>query len=155
MLNTLRKIAFERVGGTDEERAVFEILSDEVRSRGIEPVLESFEVETFRRGKGKIVLLHDDPIGFDVNPVGLSGNADLVANFRYVEPSNLQFLDSSKGEIVVLPERVSYRHYEQLARVEAAAFIVVNPPGHKPGYHSLKSNFVKSTGKIPGAVIGY
>ncbi len=155
MLNTLKKIAFERVGGTEEERRVFDILAEEVRARGIEPTLEAFEVETFRRGTGEVTLLKDTPVRFNVNPIGLSGSADLDAEFRYIEPSNLPFAEPCPGQIVILPERVSFKHYEQLARIGAAGFIVVNPPGHKPGYHSLKKNFASRFGKIPGAVIGY
>ncbi|MCK5833196.1 Zn-dependent exopeptidase M28 [bacterium] len=155
MLNTLKKIAFERVGGTDSERKVFDILIDEVRTRGLEPHLEPFEISTFHRGEGNVVLESESPLKFAVNPIGLSGNADITANFRYIEPSNLPLADSCEGQIIILPERVSFRHYEHLARIGASAFIVVNPPGHKPGFQSLKSNFVDCYGKIPGAVIGY
>ncbi|MCD6501774.1 Zn-dependent exopeptidase M28 [bacterium] len=155
MFKTLKKIAFERVGGTDEEKRVFDILAEEVRSRGLEPSFETFEVETFRRGKGTVALLNDEQLSFDVNPVGLSGSADITAPFRYVEPSNLPFIESDGGEIIVLPEGVSFKHYEQLARLRAAAFIVVNPPGKKLGFPSLKRNFTTRYKKIPGAVISY
>ena len=155
MLDTLKKIAFERVGGTEEEKRVFDILADEVRSRGLDPAFETFEIETFRRGTGTVTLLDDDMQSFDVNPVGLSGSADISAPFRYVEPSNLPFIESDGDEIIILPERVSFRHYEQLARLRAAAFIVVSPPGKKTGFQSLKKDFAAKFGRIPGAVIGY
>jgi len=155
MFKTLEKIAFERVGGTEEERRVFDILAEEVRARGIEPSLEPFEVETFRRGTGRVTLLNDSPAEFSVNPIGLSGSTDITTEFRYIEPSKLPFTDSCAGQIVVLPEHVSFRHYEQLARLGAVGFIVVNPPGRKPGFQSLKASYTAKHGKIPGAVIAY
>ena len=41
----LEKMSFVRMGGTDEEMAAANILMDEIRAIGLEPVIEEFEIE--------------------------------------------------------------------------------------------------------------
>ncbi len=156
MLKTLQRIAFERVGGSLEERKVFDILSDEVRSREIEPTLESFEVDSFKAGEGTVEVLAEEPVSFKVNPVGLSGNADVTGKARFVESAKLTYLEKAEADIILLlPEKIKYEQYKKLHELGISAFLLVNNPGKTPGYPSLKRTFTERFGKIPGAVISY
>ena len=155
MLNTLKKIAFERVGGTSEEKRVFEILAGEVEKRGLEPVFESFEVRTFRAGEGRITLDNPEETSFPVNPVGLSGSADVSGSLKYIEPNALPYAEDCEGKIVLLSRGVRHDDYKKLRELGVAAFVLVNSPGKLPGYPALKAKLVEKYGVIPGAVISY
>lgn len=45
IFSTLKKIAFTRPAGTDEERAAADIIMEEIRSLGLEPHKEEFEID--------------------------------------------------------------------------------------------------------------
>ncbi|MGC9315381.1 MAG: M28 family peptidase [bacterium] len=155
MLKTLKKIAFERVGGTPEELKVFELLADEVKSRGVESHLEPFQVRTFRFGTGKAEILSDPPQSFKVNPIGLTGSVDVTANARYVEIPNLENMDTAEGEILLIHKRMTYDIYRNLKRLNPSAFMLINEPGKTPGYPIVKESLIEQFGKIPSAVISY
>jgi len=152
MLKTLKKIAFERVGGSPEEKKVFDILAEEVKSRGIEPVLESFEVDTFRSGEGHVEI---NGKSFAANPVGLTGNADITGALRYIEPTTLPLAEDADGQIVLLSGGVNYEKYKKLAELDVAGFLIVTRPGKKAGFPAIKKKAITDFGKIPGAVISY
>ncbi len=155
MLKTLKRIAFERVGGTPEEMKVFEILAEEVKSRGIETHLEPFQVRTFRFGTGQAEILSDPPQSFKANPIGLTGSVDVTAKARYVEIPNLENMDTAEGEILLIHKRMTYDIYRNLKRLNPAAFMLINEPGKTPGYPIVKESLVYKFGKIPSAVISY
>ncbi len=155
MFETLKKIAFERVGGTEEELRALGILADEIRKRGLEPKLEPFEVKTFRAGKGTVELAGDPPVGFDVNPVGLSGSCDITGRAQYIEPAKLDYARCEPGCIVLLPPHLNYDIYRNLVRLKVAGFLLVHNPGKTPGFPIIRHAFIEKFGKIPGAVISY
>lgn len=117
LLETLKKIAFERVGGTPKEREALEIIAEEVRKRGIQPFFEPFKVRTFNAGEGKVELLTEPPAEFRANPVGLTGSCEVTGRARYVEPANLGNIDAAKGEIILLPRIISIG-YKTIIAVE-------------------------------------
>ena len=49
----LEKMSFVRMGGTDEEMAAANILMDEIKAMGLEPVIEEFEIEDAELIKGQ------------------------------------------------------------------------------------------------------
>ena len=155
MLKTLKKIAFERVAGTPQEDKVFEILSGEVSSRGLEYSLEPFQIKTFQRGTGKITLLTDKPREFSANPVGLSGSADITGRMQYVEPAKIDNLRDIDAPIVIVPSQMGFWDYQKLTIADKKAFIIVTSPGRKPGFHSLRQDSVERFGRIPGVVVSY
>jgi Iap family predicted aminopeptidase len=155
MLKTLKKIAFERVGGTPEELRALEILAEEVREIGVEAHFEPFEVRTFRLGTGIAEILSEPPQSFKANPIGLTGSADITAKARYVEIPNIENMDSARGEIILLHKRMSYDIYRNLKRLGAEAFILINEPGKTPGYPIVKESLIEEFGRTPGAVVSY
>jgi len=155
MRKTLERIAFERVGGSSEEKKALDILANEIKQIGIEPFFEEFEVDTFKKGKGTVKLLVEPAIEFSANPIGLTGNADVTGKLTYIEPSKLEFIESAEDEIILLNRYVGYKEYGKIARAGAAAFLIVTPPGKTPGYPSIKEGAIEKFGKVPGAVIGY
>ncbi len=155
MLETLKKIAFERVGGTPEELEAFEILAGEVGKRDVKTHMEPFKVRTFRLGEGSVEILSDPPQNFKANPIGLTGSVDTTAAARYVEIPNLDNMDSAEGEILLLHKRMTYDIYRNLTRLKPEAFILINEPGKTPGYPIVKESLIDEFGKIPGAVMSY
>lgn len=155
MLKTLKKLAFERVGGTDEEKKVFEIIAEEIRSIGFEPIWEPFEVDTFRAGNGSITVEGTRPHSYKVNPVGLSGSADVSGKLRFIEASALPHAKSAEGEIVLINDHIGYKAYEKLSKIKALAFLTVSSPGKPAGFPSLKKLAIERFGKIPGGVVTY
>ena len=56
-MELLNKMSFVRMGGTAEEMAAAEILMEEIRSIGLEPELEAFEIEDADLVKGELEVL--------------------------------------------------------------------------------------------------
>ena len=53
----LEKMSFVRMGGTDEEMAAANILMDEIKAMGLEPVIEEFEIEDAELIAGELEVL--------------------------------------------------------------------------------------------------
>jgi len=119
----LNKINFIRTCGTEEEKQAAQILAEEARSIGTEPVIESFEVDhwTFKK-----VSLISDGKEWEVTGYGMAGSTPeegITAPFAYVQDATDVDLLNTKGKIVMVNGRINDEVYKKLLKAGVAAFI--------------------------------
>ena len=74
----LEKLSFVRMGGTAEEMKAAEILMEEIKAIGLEPVLESFEIEDADLVKSELEVL--EPFNKKYTVTGGDANGKLSRN---------------------------------------------------------------------------
>ena len=121
----LKKMAFERVSGTDEERRAAEILRDEAASFGVEAAFDSFSVEDADVLRAELEVL--SPFYKKYEATGFKRSADtpdagLTADFLYVEDAAEALLQDARGKIV-LTNDIRRNSYERIVKSGAAGVI--------------------------------
>ena len=56
-MELLEKMSFVRMGGTAEEKLAADLLVEEIRAMGLEPVVEEFEIEDAELIAGELEVL--------------------------------------------------------------------------------------------------
>lgn len=121
----LKKMAFERVSGTDEERRAAEILRDEAASFGVSAEFELFSVEDADVLRAELEVL--SPFHKKYEATGFKRSADtpdegLTVEFLYVEDAAEALLQDARGKIV-LTNDVRRNAYERIVKSGAAGVI--------------------------------
>lgn len=119
----LHKINFIRTCGTEEEKQAAQILAEEAKAIGTEPVIESFDVD---RWDIKKVSLQACGKEWEVTGYGMSGSTPeegITAPFAYVQEATEVDLVGVKGKIVMVNGRVGDELYKKLVKAGVAAFI--------------------------------
>ena len=121
----LKKMAFERVSGTDEERRAAEILRDEAASFGVSAEFDPFFVEDADVLRAELEVL--SPFHKKYEVTGFKRSADtpdegLTAGFLYVEDAAEALLQDARGRIV-LTNDVRRNAYERIVKAGAAGVI--------------------------------
>ncbi len=122
-MELLQKINFIRTCGTEEEKKAAGILADEVRAIGLEPTLETFEVE---RWDVKKVSLVSKGKSWEVTGYGMSGSTPdegITAPFAYVQEAEDVDLVNAKGKIVLVNGRITDKVYPRLVKAGILGFI--------------------------------
>lgn len=125
----LEKMSFVRMGGTDEEMAAANILMDEIKAMGLEPVIEEFEIEDAELIAGELEVLAPFNKKYVVRAYKLSENTPeegLVAPFYYAENLTAVDLANCKGKIVLVNGYLSLEQHRKLIESGAAAFITMS-----------------------------
>lgn len=125
----LEKMSFVRMGGTDEEMAAANILMDEIRAIGLEPVIEEFEIEDAELIKGQLEVMQPFNKKYAVRAYKLSENTPeegLVAPFYYAENLTAVDLANCKGKIVLVNGYLSLEQHRKLLKSGAVAFITMS-----------------------------
>lgn len=121
----LKKMAFERVSGTGEERRAAEILRDEAASFGVSAEFDPFFVEDADVLRAELEVL--SPFHKKYEVTGFKRSADtpdegLAAGFLYVEDAAEALLQDARGKIV-LTNDVRRNAYERIVKAGAAGVI--------------------------------
>ena len=121
----LKKIAFERVSGTGEERRAAEILRGEAASFGVSAEFDPFSVEDADVLRAELEVL--SPFHKKYEVTGFKRSADtpdegLAAGFLYVEDAAEALLQDARGKIV-LTNDVRRNAYERIVKAGAAGVI--------------------------------
>ena len=121
----LKKMAFERVSGTGEERRVAEILRGEAASFGVSAEFDPFSVEDADVLRAELEVL--SPFHKKYEVTGFKRSADtpdegLTAGFLYVEDAAEALLQDARGKIV-LTNDVRRNAYERIVKAGAAGVI--------------------------------
>lgn len=125
----LNKIGFVRMGGTDEEMKAAKILMDEIKSIGVEPVYEPFEIEDADLVKGELEILEPFNKKYKVTAYKLSENTDedgLTADFYYAENMTAADIANAKGKIVLVNGFLNLDKFKKLLKAGAKAFITMS-----------------------------
>lgn len=121
----LKKMAFERVSGTGEERRAAEILRGEAASFGVSAEFDPFSVEDADVLRAELEVL--SPFHKKYEVTGFKRSADtpdegLTADFLYVEDAAEALLRDARGRIV-LTNDVRRNAYERIVKAGAAGVI--------------------------------
>lgn len=121
----LKKMAFERVSGTGEERRAAEILRGEAASFGVSAEFDPFSVEDADVLRAELEVL--SPFHKKYEVTGFKRSADtpdegLAASFLYVEDAAEALLRDARGKIV-LTNDVRRNAYERIVKAGAAGVI--------------------------------
>lgn len=121
----LKKMAFERVSGTGEERRAAEILRGEAASFGVSAEFDPFSVEDADVLRAELEVL--SPFHKKYEVTGFKRSADtpdegLTAGFLYVEDAAEALLRNARGKIV-LTNDVRRNAYERIVKAGAAGVI--------------------------------
>ncbi len=125
----LEKMSFVRMGGTEEEMAAANILMDEIKAMGLEPVIEEFEIEDADLIAGELEVLAPFNKKYVVRAYKLSENTPedgLVAPFYYAENLTAVDLANCKGKIVLVNGFFGLDMFKKLQKAGAVAFITMS-----------------------------
>ena len=128
-MELLNKMSFVRMGGTAEEMAAAEILMEEIRSIGLEPVIEEFEIEDAELVAGELEVLAPFNKKYVVTAYKLSESTSeegLVAPFYYAENLTAVDLANCKGKIVLVNGFFNMDMFKKLQKAGAVAFITMS-----------------------------
>lgn len=125
----LSDLSFVRISGTEEEHKAAQMIADEIKSYGLTPVLEPFEVKHRKPVHAKLVVTAPEVKEYTVT--GLINAADTPeggtdAPFYYMESINPFTLKKAKGCFVLLNERPKEEEYKQLMETGIAGFLWLN-----------------------------
>ena len=125
----LEKLSFSRPSGTEREHKAANMIADEIRSYGFEPVLEPFEVKWDKPVRAKLVVT--GPVRQEFTVTGIINSAATPAGgvdapFTYVRLPDDLTLRNVKGKFVLLGERPSEKEYEKLMKAGIVGFLWMN-----------------------------
>lgn len=171
----MRRLSFTRPGGTVEEARAAELIAAELRTAGLMPVLESFQVWTYEEEPSRVDVPAPGTGGrasgaggrasrtevketIVAAPVGLSGVTDpdgVTGELIFVETGEEEFLHGIRGKIALTYELGAAKKYERLAKAEPKAVIAIGDPGRDLLHVSHYVNYFKRWGKLPTVFIRY
>ena len=159
-MQTVSKLAFNRLSGTDDERRAAELIRAEIASFGGTSVLETFPVP---QNTVKTVSLQvTEPFTRDLEThaiayTGSTPEEGIEAEFYYVEDAGDMKLKNAAGKIILVNETV-YKRWEQILKSGALAYIITSgnhwddPANTDLAYPRLYPRY-KEKGQLPGVVI--
>ncbi len=126
MYDLVEKLSFVRVSGTDEECKAAEILMDELKAIGANPVLESFDVEDGNVSHCELRVIEPYEKSYPVSGFKRAKNTaegGQTFDFLYVEDALPVNLVNAKGKFVLINERLNYDKYKKLAEAGVAGVL--------------------------------
>ncbi|MDD2889077.1 MAG: M28 family metallopeptidase [bacterium] len=155
ILPFLKSIAFERIGGSTEEKKTSSIIIKKLNSFGAHPYIERFKILSFKPGTAQLTVIKPYNKTYKAYPVGLTGSAKIKGNLRYLELGTEKNSGNIKDKIILIKGRFDYKNYKALIENKAKGFICIDPPEKKLSCFSIEENFIKQSGKLPGINIDF
>lgn len=124
-LNLLKKISFERIGGTEEELKACEIIKEEISSFSQNLIeIEEFEIDDSNILKSELEVIAPYNKKYIATGVLMSDNAlDLEGELVYVENQLETSCYNISGKIALVHSRITYKLYEVLLKAKVKAII--------------------------------
>ena len=124
-MDFLEKLAFNRYGGTEDERKAAELISEEVKRLGGSSQIEEFTIPGYSVSKAALEVIEPFHRTLEVNAVGRTGSTGglLEADLFYAEGGEEENFQGAEGKIVLL-NTTAPKVYERLMHSGALAFIV-------------------------------
>jgi len=159
-MQTVSKLAFNRLSGTEDERRAAALIQEEIASFGGTSVLETFPVP--QNTVKTVSLKATEPFTRELTAhaiayTGSTPEEGIEAEFFYVEDASDMKLKNAAGKIILVNETV-YKRWEQVLKSGALAYMITSgnhwdDPEHTDlAYPRLYPRY-KEKGRIPGAVI--
>ena len=152
----LKKIAYERTGGSEAELKTANLIITECHKYQVEAHLEEFLVDGYEIKKA---MLESIDGAYEVTGVGMSGSTPIegiIGELVIIESDeHLKHLDSLEGKIVYISSRMMVKTYKMLCEKKASAFICTSGSLYDDRNNSdLDKMMIRERhyqhGKIPG-----
>lgn len=159
-IETVDKLAFNRQGGTEDERRAAHIIQEEIASFGGTSTLETFMVPHYEVNKVSLKVTSPFERELTVNGIGFSGSTPeegMEAELYYAEEASEMKLKNAAGKIILLNGNM-YSRWKEITHCGALGYIVVSgDPCDDFERTDLPKPFLRrghiEKGRIPGAVI--
>lgn len=125
----LKKISFERVGGSEKEKEAANILQNELIDLGYLPYEEEFEVDYSQIVDASLEVLEPTQKKYEVTGVKMTGSTPkngITAELVYIEDANDANLEYIEGKIVLINSRIIHNIYKKLVTKKPAGFICIS-----------------------------
>ena len=160
-MELLEKMSFVRMGGTAEEKLAADMLVEEIRAMGLEPVVEEFEIEDAELIAGELEVLAPFNKKYVVTAYKLSESTPeegLVAPFYYAENLTAVDLANCKGKIVLVNGFFGLDMFKKLQKAGALAFVtmsgtMIETEENSDLFTRTMRDTVRAFGNMPGANI--
>ncbi|MDE6407817.1 MAG: M28 family peptidase [Anaeroplasmataceae bacterium] len=152
----LKKIAYERTGGSEEELKTANLIITECHKFQVEAHLEEFLIDGYEIKKAMLETIDG---AYEVTGVGMSGSTPIegiIGELVVIESDEqLKHLDSLEGKIAYVSSRMMIKTYKQLCEKKASAFICTSGSLYDDIANSdLEKMMIRERhyqhGKIPG-----
>jgi len=127
--NLLKKIAWERIGGSEKELEAANIIKGEIEKLGLEAKLEGFEVDFPTIKNAKLEILEPKYKEYTVTGYGMTGSTNkegVEAEFYYLQNENDIDHQNIEGKIVLCNRRLKLEEYKKLVNKKVAGAIFVD-----------------------------
>ncbi|HPB17612.1 MAG: M28 family metallopeptidase [Clostridia bacterium] len=157
---TLKKMNYIRLSTTEGEKDGAKVITDEIKSIGLEPSFEEFKVPCYEIVNVKLEITAPKYMLIEAKGYGYSGNGakdGIEADFAYIESAEDIDLIGVEGKIVMVSS-LGYEVYERLAKAKVAGFIAPsgdyfdNPKNTDLDERMLRKGHI-DYGQIPGVCI--
>lgn len=157
---TVHKLAFNRQGGTEEERHAAQIIRDEITSFGGNSLVENFQIPRYEVKKVSLKVTQPFEQELEVHGVGFSGSTPeegVEGELYYAEDASDMKLKHAAGKILLLNEGV-YGRWKEIVASGAIGYIIISgefcddPERVDLPLPYLRKRFVEK-GTIPGVVL--
>jgi len=134
----LKKLSFPRLAGTEGEEKARELIVKELESYGYKPILEEFELMTFRIKEAKFEVLEPWKEEIPCTGVGFSGSTPpegVEGPIKYVEVGDPLLLPGEEGYLLLMSQRPRFEEYKKLMKRKPAGIIVSESNPYKKLSH--------------------
>ncbi len=156
----VNKLAFNRQGGTEDERRAAQIIRDEIATFGGTSNVETFPIPHYDVIKASLKATEPNEREFAVNAIGFTGSTPeegIEAELYYAEDASDMKLKQAAGKILLLNGGI-YGRWEKIVNSGALGYITIageffDDPERTdlPRPHIRRNLYEK--GRIPGLVI--
>ncbi len=126
MYEMLEKLGFERLSTYEGEKKAAEIIAEEIKSIGVEPIYESFMAPRYTVKNVKFEITEPFYQEITATGYGFSGNSaenGIEAEFCYIEGTEDIDLADVKGKIVLIAGGIGVKAYEKLCKSGIVGFV--------------------------------
>ncbi len=154
----LKSVSFPRLGGSDSEKKAAEMIAGELKSMGLNPTIEEFEIWSFANPKAKVEVVEPYKATIEASALGLSGNTPpegIEAPLKNVETGAVEFLNDVEGAITLATGNGGSKGYERSKKKGVVGRLLVGRPGADLFNLAVNSFQFERFGKLPSAWIKY
>jgi len=159
-INIVNKLAFNRLGGTDDERRAAQIIRDEIASFGGESFIENFNIPHYNVRKASLKITAPFEREMTVNAVGHTGSTPeegIEAELYYAENASDMKLKNAKGKILLLNDGV-YSRWKEIVESGALGYVIISGEfDDDPERTDLARPYIRKAmidkGRIPGLTV--
>jgi len=134
----LKSLDFERLSGTDGEARGREVIINHLKSFGLAPEVEPFEIHGFEAGTANVSC---DGKDWEATPYGLCDEAEIEGEMVYLENADiLMHRPGAYDDKIVLFFHSDKRLYDLCDYSKVKAFIGISAPNKKAYSYSHRQN---------------